>query len=72
MSNKILLKIIIFSFSFLLISCNNNSSYLISGNAFGTIYHVRIESDKRVDTSKVELNISNIINNIVKTIKFRN
>ena len=53
MSNKILLKIIIFSFSFLLISCNNNSSYLISGNAFGTIYHVRIESDKRVDTSKV-------------------
>ena len=64
MSNKILLKIIIFSFSFLLISCNNNSSYLISGNAFGTIYHVRIESDKKVDTSKVEFNISNIIYNI--------
>ena len=64
MSNKILLKIIIFSFSFLLISCNNNSSYLISGNAFGTIYHVQIESDKRVDTSKVKFNISNIIYNI--------
>ena len=61
MSNKILLKIIIFSFSFLLISCNNNNSYLISGNAFGTIYHVQIESDKRVDTSKVKFNISNII-----------
>ena len=64
MSNKILLKIIIFSFSFLLISCNNNSSYLISGNAFGTIYQVQIESDKRVDTSKVEFNINNIEHNI--------
>ena len=64
MSNKILLKIIIFSFSFLLIGCNNHNSYLISGNAFGTIYHIQIESDKKVDNSKLESNINNIIYNI--------
>ena len=64
MSNKILLKIIIFSLSFLLIGCNNYSGYLISGNAFGTIYHVQIESDRKIDKNKVELNINNIIYNI--------
>ena len=64
MSNKILLKIIIISFISLLIGCKNHSSYLISGNAFGTIYHIQIESDKKINKSKVELNINNIIYNI--------
>ena len=64
MSNKILLKIIIFSFISLLIGCKNHSSYLISGNAFGTIYHIQIESDKKINKSKVELNINDIIYNI--------
>jgi len=64
MSNKILLKIIIFSFISLLIGCKNHSSYLISGNAFGTIYHIQIESDKKINKSKIELNINDIIYNI--------
>ena len=64
MSNKILIKIIIFSFISLLIGCKNHSSYLISGNAFGTIYHIQIESGKKINKSKIELNINDIIYNI--------
>jgi len=64
MEHKNLSKSIIISFCLLLSGCNKLDNYLISGNAFGSVYFVQIQSDKTINKEEIQKNIDNIIYNI--------
>ena len=49
---------------FFLISCSSDNKSYISGNAFGSIYHVSIENIKDIDPFIIKSNIDFIIKNI--------
>ena len=57
-------KIIFFIFCFFLASCAQTNSYNISGNAFGTIYYININTKKDIDINSIKENINHIINSI--------
>ncbi len=64
MDYKNLPKTIIISFCLLLSGCNKLDNYLISGNAFGSVYFVQIQSKETVNKEEIKKNIENIIYNI--------
>ena len=57
-------KIIFFIFCFFLTSCTQTNSYNISGNAFGAIYYININTKKDIDINSIKENINYIINSI--------
>lgn len=64
MNTKILSISLALITSIFLYSCSSSKEYIISGNIFGTIYQIQIESEEKIDIIRIKSNIENILTNI--------